>query len=101
MKSTNRTVRNAVAAQKGVARNAEPISKEWGRDIAASARISPSGRKAYEISIYTDGITSGYSSEDGGRGCIASAKQTLATLERKASALKQAVAWMEQNFPKL
>ena len=98
--STNSVVANAVATSR-VARNAEPIHKEWGRDIVASARINPAGRRSYEISIYTDGITSGYSSEDGGKGCITQAKQSLAVLEKKATALKQAVAWMEQNFPKL
>jgi hypothetical protein len=84
-----------------MARNAN-VAKEFGnRDVDARGGVSPNGRKTFECSVYTGGITSSYSSEDGGAKCIKEAKDTLGVLERKVSALKQAVAWMEQNFGKV
>jgi hypothetical protein len=51
----------------------------------------------FHISVYTDGLSSPSSWGDKGKKCINDAKIVLKAFERKASALKQAIAWMEQN----
>jgi hypothetical protein len=54
----------------------------------------------FHISVYTDGLSSPSSWGDNGKKCINDAKTVLKAFERKASALKQAIAWMEQNAKK-
>ena len=96
--STNSVVRNAIAANRRVARNAEFFdSKEFGNHDVKT-EIGDYGKgTGYHISIYTDGLTSSSSWGDKGKKCIAEAKQSLAVMQRKTSALKQAISWMEQN----
>ena len=98
MKSTNRTVRNAVVAQKGVARNADRYEEKSFGNGDVKASLKDFGRDPiYEIDVYTTGITSPVSFADKGKKCVAEARSVLSAIERKASALKQAIAWMEQN----
>ena len=96
--STNSVVRNAIAANRRIARNAEFFdSKEFGNHDVKT-EIGDYGKgTGYHISIYTDGLTSSSSWGDKGKKCIAEAKQSLAVMQRKTSALKQAISWMEQN----
>ena len=54
----------------------------------------------FHISVYTDGLSSSGSWGDKGKKCINDAKTVLKAMERKASALKQAIAWMEQTAKK-
>ena len=97
MTSTNPVVANAVAAH-GVAKNADRYEeKSFGNgDVKASLKDYGRG-PGYEISVYTNGISSASSWSDQGKKCVSEARSVLSAIERKASALKQAIAWMEQN----
>lgn len=81
-----------------VARNADRYEEKSFGNGDVKASLKDYGRGAgYEISVYTNGITSPSSWDDNGKKCVAEARSVLSAIERKASALKQAIAWMEQN----
>jgi len=97
MTSTNSIVANAMAA-KGVARNADRYEEKVFGSGDVKASLKDYGRgPGYAIDVFTNGITSASSWDDKGKKCISDARATLAAIERKASALKQAISWMEQN----
>lgn len=95
--STNSVVRNAMAAQ-GVVANADRYEEKSFGNGDVKASLKDFGRDPiYEIAVYATGITSAVSFADKGKKCVAEARAVLSAIERKASALKQAIAWMEQN----
>lgn len=87
--STNAVVRNAIAANRRVARNDK--YKDFGQNV--KAEINDDGSCFIEIA--TNGLISPYGKN--ANDCKAKALIVVKTLERKASELKQAIAWLEQN----
>lgn len=88
----------SVLNAKRVARNADRIEEKSFGNGDVKASMKDFGRDPiYEIAVYTTGITSSVSFADKGKKCVAEARAVLSAVERKASALKQAIAWMEQN----
>ena len=83
---------------KRVARNADRYKEKSFGNGDVKASLKDFGRDPiYEINVYTTGITSAVSFADKGKKCVAEARAVLSAVERKASALKQAISWMEQN----
>lgn len=84
-----------------VATNADRVEEKSFGNGDVKASMKDFGRDPiYEIAVYTTGITSAVSFADKGKKCVAEARAVLSAVERKASALKQAIAWMEQNAKK-
>ena len=80
------------------ARNADRYEEKSFGNGDVKASLKDYGRDPiYEIAVYATGITSAVSFADKGKKCVAEARAVLSAIERKASALKQAIAWMEQN----
>ena len=95
--STNSVVRNAMAAKR-VARNADRYKEKSFGNGDVKALLKDNGHNlTYVIYVYKTGITSAVSLADKGKKCVAEARAVLSAVERKASALKQAISWMEQN----
>ena len=100
--TTNKIVANALKAKNTVATNAgnRPETASFGNDDV-KCEIADYGKgPGFHISVYTDGLSSSSSWGDKGKKCINDAKTVLKAMERKTSALKQAIAWMEQNAKK-
>lgn len=80
------------------ARNADRYEEKSFGNGDVKASLKDFGRDPiYEIAVYATGITTAVSFADKGKKCVAEARAVLSAVERKASALKQAIAWMEQN----
>ena len=80
------------------ARNASRYEEKSFENGEVKASLADYGSKPiYEIHVYTDGIFPALSFADKGKKCVADARAVLSAIERKASAMKQAIAWMEQN----
>ena len=83
---------------KKVAEDAANYEEKTFGNNDVSVRIGIGDIESCEISIYTNGIVSAYSSGDFGRRCIADAKSSLRVLERKTQALKQAISYAESKM---
>lgn len=73
---------------------------KFGNDDVKCEIVDHGKGPGFHISVYTGGLFSPSSWGDKGKKCINEAKTVLKVLERKTSALKQAIAWMEQNAKK-
>lgn len=91
-----------IKVKNSIATNADnrPETASFGNNDV-KCEIADYGKgPGFHISVYTDGLSSPGSWGDKGKKCINDAKTVLKAFERKASALKQAIAWMEQNAKK-
>lgn len=91
-----------IKVKNSIATNADnrPETASFGNNDVKCEIVSYGNDPGFHITVYTDGLFSPSSWGDKGKKCINDAKIVLKTMERKVSALKQAIAWMEQNAKK-
>jgi hypothetical protein len=95
--STNSVVRNAMAANRSVARNADKLDKRFGNVRVLAYEDGGLGVR-YVIDI--GGIVefaNAVSWNDAGKKCAEDARHTASLFEKRASLLRQAATWLEQN----
>ena len=95
--STNSVVRNAMAANRRVARNADKLDKRFGNVRVLAYEDGGLGVR-YVIDI--GGIVefaNAVSWNDAGKKCAEDARHTASLFEKRASLLRQAATWLEQN----
>lgn len=95
--STNSVVRNAMAAQGVVANASRYEEKSFGNGEVKVSLSNYGSKLTYVVDIYKDGFFPALLIGGNGKKSVADARAVLSALERKTSAMKQAIAWLEQK----
>lgn len=95
--STNSVVRNAMAANRRVARNADRFDKRFGNVRVLAYDDGGLGvRYVIDLGGFNE-FANAVSWNDAGKKCAAEARDMASLFEKRASFLKQAATWLEQN----
>ena len=95
--STNSVIRNAMAANRRVARNADRFDKRFGNVRVLAYDDGGLGvRYVIDLGGFNE-FANAVSWNDAGKKCAAEARNMASLFEKRASFLKQAATWLEQN----